>query len=180
MLPTTLLINITLERQSVPLPAALEAFVMLIVFDILKETGIRMPANIGQALSIVGALVIGQAAVDAKLIAAPMIIIVATTGITGLLVPRLSPAIITLRYFLLALASVMGFYGLMTGFSIILIHILTMRSFGVSQFSPLSSINILDIKDIVFRAPWTVMKTRPKSISKNRIRLAQKEASEND
>lgn len=101
MLPLQFLIQIALERQSVPLPAYAEAVVMLLVFDVLRETGIRMPSNIGQALSIVGALVIGQAAVEASLVAAPMIIVVASTGITSLLVPRLNVPVILWRFILL-------------------------------------------------------------------------------
>ncbi|HML49589.1 MAG TPA: spore germination protein, partial [Clostridia bacterium] len=127
MLPSPLLINITAERQSVPLPAAVEAFVMLIVFDILRETGIRMPTNIGQALSIVGALVIGQAAVEAKLVAAPMIIVVAMTGITNLLVPKLNAPIIYLRLFVLLMSSMFGFFGLTISMSVILMHLLTLN-----------------------------------------------------
>ena len=78
---------------------------MLIVFDILKEAGMRMPSNAGQALSIVGALVIGQAAVAAKLIAAPMIIVVAIVGITGLLIPKMNASNIIIRLIMLTLAS---------------------------------------------------------------------------
>ena len=68
MMPTPLFISIAFERQSVPLPAALEIFILLIVFDLLKRGGARMPNSIAQALSIVGALVIGQSAVEAKLL----------------------------------------------------------------------------------------------------------------
>jgi len=99
MLPTPFLINIAAERQSVPLPAAIEAFIMLVVFDILRETGIRMPSNVGQALSIVGALVIGQAAVEAKMVAAPMIIVVGVTRACDLL-PLFRTALLVSLWFL--------------------------------------------------------------------------------
>ena len=108
---------------------------MLIVFDLLRETGVRMPTNIGQALSIVGALVIGQAAVEAKLVAAPMIIVVAITGITNLMVPKLNAPVIYLRLFVLVLSSMFGFFGLTIGMSMILIHLLTLTSMGVPCLS---------------------------------------------
>lgn len=170
MLPTQLLLNIAAERSSVPLPASVEAFVMLIVFDILRETGVRMPNNIGQALSIVGALVIGQSAVEARMVAAPMIIIVAMTGITNLLVPRLSGPVIFIRYFLLLAASVLGFYGLVLGMAVVVIHVLNLRSFGIPQISAAGNLRFQEIKDIAFRAPWWTMRLRPKGLSQNKTR----------
>lgn len=170
MLPLQLLMRIALERQSVPLPAAVEAVVMLLVFDILRETGIRMPSNIGQALSIVGALVIGQAAVEASLVAAPMIIVVAATGITSLLVPKLNAPVIYCRIFLLLLASTFGFFGFSVGLSVMLIHINNLTSFGVEQLSLKGRFNIQDSKDILVRAPWWIMRKRPANLTEDMVR----------
>ena len=167
MLPSPLLISITSERQSVPLPAAVEAFIMLIVFDILRETGIRMPTNIGQALSIVGALVIGQAAVAAKLVAAPMIIVVAITGITNLLVPRLNAPVIYIRLFVLVLSSMFGFFGLTMGLSLVLIHLISLTSFGVPSISLDGHLSLSRVKDIAIRAPWWDMVTRPEELAQD-------------
>lgn len=161
MMPLQLFISIAAERQSVPLPAALEAFIMLFVFDILRETGVRMPSNIGQALSIVGALVIGQAGVDAKLVAAPMIIIVALTGITGLLVPKVNAPVIYSRLLLLLLSALFGFFGLLLGITVIIIHVINLRSFGVPQLSISGKLQFQDVKDTVIRAPWWKMILRP-------------------
>jgi spore germination protein KA len=171
MLPTQLLLNIAVERQGAPLPASIEAFVMLIVFDILRETGVRMPNNIGQALSIVGALVIGQSAVEAKMVAAPMIIIVALTGITNLLVPRLSGPVIFIRYFFLFAASVLGFYGLVLAMTVVVIHILNLRTFGIPQVSVAGNVRFQEIKDTAFRAPWWKMRLRPKRLTSNKTRM---------
>lgn len=170
MLPTPLLINIANERQGVPLPAAAEAFIMLIVFDILRETGVRMPSNIGQALSIVGALVIGQAAVEAKLVAAPMIIIVGLTGITALLVPKMNAPIIFVRMFILMGASVMGLFGMVLTLSALFIHMLNLDSFGVSQLTPSAKLQFQDVKDKMIRAPWWTMIRRPVKIGQDTVR----------
>lgn len=171
MLPTSLLINVAVERKSVPLPAALEAFIMLVVFDILRETGIRMPTNTGQALSIVGALVIGQAAVNAKLVAAPMIIVVALTGITNLLVPKMNAPVIYIRMFLLAAATTFGLFGLILGIAMVAIHILNLYSFGIPQVSLKGNLQFQEVKDTFMRAPWQQMITRTKGIACDRIRI---------
>jgi len=169
MMPLQLFISIATERQSVPLPAALEAFVMVFLFDILRETGVRMPSNIGQTLSIVGALVIGQASVEAKLIAAPMIIIVGLTGITSLLVPNLNAPVIYIRFFLLMMATFFGFFGLIIGISAVLIHIINLRSFGVSQLGFSGKFKFQAVKDTVIRAPWWTMILRP-IFAKDKVR----------
>lgn len=171
LLPTQLFINMAIERQNVPLPASIEIVVMLVVFDILKETGIRMPTSVGQALSVVGAVVIGQAAVAANLVAAPMLVVVAFTGITGLLTPKLNSPVIFIRAALLALTSTLGFFGFMIGVSLLLIHILNLKSFGISQVNPTGSLKFQGIKDTAFRAPWWHMIKRPKPLSSNQTRL---------
>lgn len=170
LLPTQLIISIASERHVVPLPAALEAFLLLLTFDILRETGIRMPTGIGQALSIVGALVIGQSAVEAGLVTAPMIIIVAFTGITNLLVPRLNTASLILRYGFLALASAFGLFGLAVGIAIMITHIVCLQSFGVPQLIPMEDLSFQDVKDTFIRAPWPYMLTRISPLTGNRAR----------
>lgn len=171
MLPTSLLTSIAIERKSVPLPAALECIIMLFVFDILRETGIRMPTNVGQALSIVGALVIGQAAVDAKLVAAPMIIVVAITGITSLLVPKMNAPVIYVRVFLLLLATSFGLYGFMLGLCCVMIHLMNLYSFGIPQISTSGSLQFQELKDTFIRAPWWTMITRTKFVARDRVRM---------
>jgi len=167
MLPTPFLLIIASERQSVPLPAALEVAFMLIVFDILRETGIRMPQVVGQSISVLGAIVIGQAAVEAGLVAAPTIILVAFTGITGILVPKLNAPIIYTRLLLLLLSSVLGLVGFVIGFSLVFIHILNLKSFGISQLNLNGEFKYQNIKDSIFRGPWWKMHSRPKVLSNN-------------
>jgi len=161
LIPTSLALSIMQSHEGVPFPTILECLLMLIIFEIIRETGIRMPSSIGQALSVVGALVIGQAAVTAKLISAPMVIVVAVTAITGLINPKIKGATILLRFSLLFAATFLGLYGygfLMVG---VLIHLLSLQSFGVIYTSQMSSYQISEIKDTVVRAPWKYMTTRP-------------------
>jgi spore germination protein KA len=174
ILPTALMIGITNERQSVPLTAALEAIVMLLVFDFLREAGIRMPSSVGQALSVVGGLVIGQAAVEAKLVASPMIIVVAFTGITCLLIPKMTVSSLIGRYGCLLLAAGFGIVGVAVGLSILAIHILNLQSFGVPSLLPVDQLQYQDVKDLFTRAPWPKMLTRIAPLSDNRIRSRPK------
>jgi len=165
MMPTELFLNLTMERQSVPLPASVEAFVMLFVFEIIRETGVRMPTGIGQTLSIVGALVIGQAAVEAKLVAAPMIIVVGMTGITSLLVPKLNASSITIRFTVLILSSMFGLFGFVIAISYWLIHILNLESFGVYQVDFFEEGCLKKIKDNIIKMPLSLLTKRPFDIA---------------
>ena len=174
ILPAALMMSISSERKNVPMGSSVEAFVMLLVFDVLKETGIRMPSHVGQALSIVGALVIGQAAVEARLVASPMIIVVAFTGITNLLVPKLGAALLVTRYAILMLASLFGLTGVICGVAVIVIHILNMQSYGVSATAQGSSLKYQNVKDTFFRAPWPKMLTRISPLTSNKTRARTK------
>jgi spore germination protein KA len=167
ILPSSLMLSFAGGRQSVPLPASIECFIMLVVFDILRETGVRMPGHLGSALSIVGALVIGQSAVEAKLVAAPMVIVVAISGITILLVPRLSTTGLLMRYGCLILGSSLGFAGIVIGVSILVTHIFNLESYGIPLLTPTQRLHYQDVKDTFFRAPWPRMLTRFQPLTDN-------------
>lgn len=171
ILPTPLLISMTRERQNVPLPLGLELIMMLLVFDLLREAGVRMPSNIGQAMSIVGALVLGQAAVQAKIASSLVIIIVAFTGITSLLVPKMSAPLIVTRASILLLALFLGFPGLLLGFSLLLAHILGLRSFGMAQVGMTGALTRPNIQDTAVRLPLDDMPERPPMAAGDHIRM---------
>lgn len=135
ILPPALLVSISASRQGVPFPTIVEMVLLLLAFEILREASIRMPNNIGQALSIVGALVLGQAAVEAKLVSAPMVIIIALTGTTSLLIPPLGGAEIMVRSMLLALSAMLGMVGFILGDVVLLFHLGAMQTFGVPYLS---------------------------------------------
>lgn len=170
MIPTNLALSISQARQGVPFPIVVECLAMLLVFEILRESGVRMPGNVSTALSIVGAIVIGQAAVDAKFVSAPMVIVVAVTGITGLMVSKLKGAIILYRTFLVVSAAALGMYGLIAGIVVIVTHTVSLTSFGVSYTAYLDSVHTKNAKDIYVRMPWQKMLTRPEIISDNVVR----------
>lgn len=170
MIPTALALNIAKARHDVPLPTVVECLLMLLLFEFIRETGIRMPANVGQALSVVGALVIGQAAVEASFISAPMVIVVAVTAITGLTNPSIKGAVIGMRYFLIIASSILGLYGYFFGSIAILIQMLSIKSFGVVYASQFLTAYQHKAQDSIIRMPWWFMKLRPNYVIKDQVR----------
>ena len=175
LLPTSLALTVTQLRGGVPFPAFAECILLIFVFEILKETGVRMPQSLGHALSIVGGLVVGQAAVEARIISAPMLIIVALAGISGLMIPRLKGAVFYFRIIFVCLSALFGLYGYIAGFTLMLIHILQLSSLGVSSTASLNSADKRSLKDTFWRAPWKNMHTRP-IFCRNSVRMENKKS----
>lgn len=171
MLPTPMLISIASQREGVPFPAVVEALIMEIAFEVLREAGLRMPRTIGPAVSIVGTLVIGQAAVDAGVVSAVMVIIVALTAICSFLFPAygLSNTIRVLRFPLMILAAMFGLFGVMFGIMIIILHLCSIRSFGVPYLSPFAPFIIKDQKDAFLLLPRRRLLTRPRLVNQKNI-----------
>jgi spore germination protein KA len=155
LIPTQLLISLSAQREGVPLPAFFEVLLMEIVFEIIREAGLRMPRAVGQALSIVGAIVLGQAAVDAGLISAAIVIVVAITGITNFVVPVYSFGMAQrlLRFTFLMLAGFMGLFGVLCGALFLVAHLVSLKSFGVPYMTPATPAKGADWKDVLFRLP---------------------------
>ncbi|KIL41011.1 spore gernimation protein KA [Gordoniibacillus kamchatkensis] len=164
MLPTTLLISLMAQREGVPFPALVEALMMELTFEVLREAGIRMPRAIGSAISVVGALVLGQAAVQAGLVSAGMVIVVSFTAISNFVAPAINIAIAArlLRFVLIFLAGTLGLFGIMAGLLAILIHMAGLRSFGVPYLTPIAPFIAANQKDVFIRVPWWLMIMRPK------------------
>lgn len=156
MLPSQLLLSLAAQREGVPFPAFLEAVLMEITFEILREAGIRMPRTIGQAVSIVGTIVIGQAAVEATIVSAAMVIIVAITAISSFVIPSYSMSIPIriVRFSFMILAATFGMYGLTIGVILLLIHLCNLHSFGIPYMSPLAPYDKKEQHDGIFRMPF--------------------------
>jgi hypothetical protein len=163
MVPDSLIISMAISRESVPFPALIEALMMEITFEALREAGVRLPKQVGAAVSIVGALVIGQAAVQAGLVSAPMVIVVAITGISSFMVPRYIAgiAIRMLRFPLIFLAGSFGLLGIMMGIIGIVLHMCSLHSFGVPYLSITETPKLSKVKDVLIRAPRWMMDSRP-------------------
>ncbi|MDP4158068.1 MAG: spore germination protein, partial [Bacillota bacterium] len=171
MLPTSLLISLAAQREGVPFPAFVEAVMMEVAFEILREAGIRMPRAVGQAVSIVGALVLGQAAVEAGIVSASMVIVVSLTAIANFVFPAYNMAISIrmLRFGMMLLAASFGLYGITVGILALLLHLNSLRSFGIPYMAPMSPLIPDDLKDTVIRFPQWALFSRPRLISQKNI-----------
>ncbi|SCW36671.1 spore germination protein KA [Paenibacillus tianmuensis] len=164
LLPHSLLISIAAQREGVPFPAIIEALVMMITFEVLHEAGLRMPRVAGQTISIVGALVLGQAAVQAGLVSAVMVIVVSVTAISNFVAPTYNFGITQriLQFFYMILAGTVGFYGVLCGVLFTVVHLASIKSFGVPYLTPIAPITTSDWKDILVRLPRLWMNSYPR------------------
>ncbi|MEK3856012.1 spore germination protein [Cytobacillus sp. FSL H8-0458] len=163
LLPTPLLLGIIAQREGVPFPAVIEVILMEVTFEILREAGVRMPRAVGQTVSIVGALVIGQAAAEAGIISNIMVIIVAITAIANFVSPTYSFAAAArlLRFLLIIVSAILGLYGVLIVLVFIVAHLSSLRSFGIPYLSPVAPFIIEQQKDVFFRFPIWSMRKRP-------------------
>lgn len=170
LLPTSLLLTMASAREGIPFPAFIETVIMAITFEILREAGIRLPRPIGQALSIVGALVIGESAVSAGIIGAPMVIVVAITAITSFIVPNEADSVVVLRFIIIILGANLGVFGIIMGMLGVLVHMSSLESFGYPFLYPIVPYDPEDSKDAILRVPLWMMVRRPKPIAKDKQR----------
>ncbi|MCM3182498.1 spore germination protein [Priestia megaterium] len=167
MVPTKLLIAIAAQREDVPFPSLVEALIMEVTFEILREAGIRLPRAIGSAVSIVGALVIGQASVQAGIVSPAMVIVVAMTAIASFATPSFAIAISArlIRFVFMIAAATFGFYGIILCFLMMIVHLCSLRSFGVPYMTPLAPFIPSNSGDTIVRMPWWMLRQRPRLIS---------------
>lgn len=167
LIPTNLVLTFAAAREESPFPTVIETMLMEIVFEALREAGIRLPKAVGSAVSIVGALVIGQAAVEAGIVSAPIVIVVAATGIASFAIPRynVATAFRLLRFPMLLLAGTLGFFGITMGLLFLMSHLVTLRSFGVAYFGPVAPTHVDHLGDALWRAPRWRMHLRPKQFT---------------
>lgn len=163
LIPTELLVSITSQREALPFPSVVEILIMEITFEILREAGIRMPRAVGPTVSIVGGLVIGQAAVEAGVVSSIMVIIVSITAISSFVSPIYSLSVSTrlLRFILIILGTMIGLYGVILGMIILLGHMCSLRSVGVPFMAPFAPLILEDHDDVIIRFPAWSTKKRP-------------------
>ncbi|GAA4851641.1 spore germination protein [Paenibacillus vulneris] len=166
LIPTKLVLSIAAGREGVPFPSLIEALIMEVTLEILREAGLRLPKPIGQAVGIVGGLVIGEAAVQAAIVSPIMVIVVALTAISSFAFPQYAAglAIRMLRFALMIAASVLGLYGIILMFLFITAHLMKLQSFGVDYMKPFVPIRLSNWKDLIIRLPLQTMKRRPEMV----------------
>jgi len=162
MVPPNLMLNIAALRERAPFPTFIEVLLMEFMFEGLQEAGIRLPKQIGPLVSIVGALVIGEAAVSAGIISAPVVIIVSAAGIASFIIPRYSFGfpMRMLRFPLMILSGVFGLFGIAIGVCTIFIHLLHLGSFGTPYLTPVAPIKKHGLEDVLIRRPKKLFEKR--------------------
>ncbi|WP_272945277.1 spore germination protein [Paenibacillus gorillae] len=165
LIPTVLLLAILDTREGIPFPAMIEALIMEFFFELLREAGIRLPRPVGSAVSIVGALVIGQAAIQSQIASPVMVIVVALTGIASFALPQYNMAIALriLRFPLMFLAATFGGLGIMVGFILIYLHLATLRSLGEPYLDSLAPLHVKRLREMIFVLPRKVLVHSPRS-----------------
>lgn len=167
MLPVQLALSTQAAKKNVPFSSASEVLGLLIAFEILIEAGLRLPNAIGTAMSILGGLVVGQAAVTANLISPAVVVIVSLAGISGFIMPNqdLSSGIRLMRFIMALLAAFAGFFGLAIGLILLITHMCSLNNYNTAYMSPFVDVEERNIKDTIFRFPINYFKKRPKDIA---------------
>ncbi|MFJ7920480.1 spore germination protein [Lysinibacillus fusiformis] len=186
LIPTKLALSMMSTREGVPFPALIEALIMEVAIEILREAGLRLPKPIGPTMGIVGGLVIGEAAVQAGIVSPIMVIVVALTAISSFAIPQYNAGITLrmLRFVAMFFAAIFGLYGVILFFLFLCTHLVKLKSFGVPYVSPTVPYRAGDWKDFMVRMPLMMMKRRPKLLQpKDSVRKGEirgKEASSHD
>ena len=167
MMPAVFLTSLIASTEKTPLPMFAEIFLLVLMFELLKEAGTRLPKAVGSAITIVGALIIGDAAVNAGIVSAPAVIIVALTAVSSFITPNLTEFIFVYRLLFFVLGSTMGLIGIGAGIVIMLTQLATTSSFGIPI---LSSFSKQELKDIIVRSPLGSLTFRPSAIAKDNVR----------
>lgn len=157
LLPSKLLFTLAKAEETTPFTLLIEALIIQLFYEMLREGGLRMPKQMGFAINIVGAFVIGQSAVSAGIIGAPMVIILALTATTSFVVPTLYEPSVILRFAFLFLAGMWGIYGVLLGIAFVAIHVCSIKSYDIPYTAPLTPYKLYAMRDVVIRAPWQIL-----------------------
>lgn len=154
LLPPSLMYTVAAAEASTPFSLMQEAVMVLILYEIMREAGLRLPKAIGHAVSIIGALVIGDAVVNAGLVGTPMLVVVAVTAIASYVIYPLYESISVLRIIFILLGGFTGIYGVMLGVCTLCVNITSLNPYGVPYSSPISPLSKKNAADVFYRADW--------------------------
>ncbi|UOO37096.1 spore germination protein [Oscillospiraceae bacterium CM] len=164
MIPTVLLVKMSGAMSGIPFPTIIEALLMIFFYEVLREAGTRLPRVIGPAISIVGALIVGEASVNAGLVSSTIVIVVALSAICSFALPGLLEPIIILRVAFVFAGGFLGLFGVVCGVYLVIIHLCSLQSFGMEYTSPFATFNVRNLRDSLLRYPLGMLKTRPAGI----------------
>ncbi len=164
MIPTPLLYLVASSEESTPFPLLVEAIIIHILYEIMREAGLRLPNTIGHAVSIIGAIVIGEAMVTAGIIGEPMLVVVALTAIASYVVYPLYESVAVMRLAFIVIAGLTGIYGLVLSAAALFVNICSLSSFGVLYSAPVTPLTPSSVGDTVVRKGW-------RSLARRQVRI---------
>ncbi|MBM7619644.1 spore germination protein KA [Bacillus tianshenii] len=169
LIPSELLVSLAAQRQIVPLPLVIEVILLMVIFEVLLESSIRLPTGIMLAFSIIGTIILGQSAADAGIVQLSTLVMISATYVLNFAVPihPFGNAIKAIRYILVFLASTYGLYGIILGTIVLINHLSSLNSFGVPYLSPISPIKTTDLKDTFIRFSLKKIINAPKKYNKD-------------
>lgn len=170
LIPTTLLYVVATSEATTPFPLMLEGIMIHILYEIMREAGLRLPQSIGHAVSIIGAIVIGEATVSAGIIGAPMLVVVAVTAISSYVVYPLYESVAILRIMFIIIGGLTGIYGIMLASGMLFVNICSINPYGVPYSAPLSPLSKKSIGDTLYRQSW-------KKLARRKVRVSDLEGS---
>ncbi len=154
LFPHALLSKVAAAEQSTPFPLMIEALLIHLIYEIMREAGLRLPRPIGHAIGIVGALVIGDAAVTAGLIGSPMVMVVALTAISSFVIPSLYDSVTVLKFLFILAGGFFGLFGITLGMAMLMVNLCAVSVGGVPATSPATPFSLYALRDLYFRAGW--------------------------
>lgn len=170
LIPTNLLFVVATSEATTPFSLMTEAILIHVLYEIMREAGLRLPKAIGHAVSIIGAIVIGDATVSAGIIGAPMLVVVAITAIASYVVYPVFESVAVLRIVFILVGGLTGIYGIMLGIGMLFVNICTLNPYGVAYSSPFSPLTKKSLADTLYREGW-------KKLSKRKVRVFDLEGS---
>lgn len=157
LVPEALLYNIASAEENTPFPLFFEAFVIHLFYEVMREAGLRLPRAVGHTVSIIGALIVGDAAVTAGLIGAPMVMVVALTAISSFVLPTLYETTAFLRFTYIIVGGFFGLFGIAVVFCLVFVNLCSINNYGIPSTSPLSPFSLYSLRDIFIRRSWKVL-----------------------
>lgn len=157
MLPSSLILNLAAAEQTAPFSLMVECLFIHFMYEILREAGIRLPRPIGHAIGVVGGLVIGDITVSAGLVGAPMVLIVALSGLCSFVVPQNYEKVVVLRFLYIFAGGIFGLYGLLLTSGVVMIKMCSLNTYGIPYMAPISPFSPRASRDMLIRANWKRM-----------------------
>lgn len=173
VIPETLTLPAKRAIEDIPYPPLVEALIMEITIELIREATVRLPFPVGQTIGVVGGLVIGDAVVNAGFVSNIMVIVVALTAVSSFVVPsvEMNATVRILRFPFMIMATSFGFYGIAVGLAILLIHLIRLESLGVPYLTPIAPFHKSGLRDSLFRLPTWLQSTRPAgTLTLNKVR----------